>query len=315
MPITFDCAGCGKFYTVPDTLGGRSGRCKQCGTPNVIPKLQPKQATDAPAAAAVPPKAAAPPAKKRLLSATPPSEGEEIIGAEIVEPDEPARSETETEEAPPKKPRRQPREEPGEDEAAEEQEETRPRKKFRKKVQEPSAMLYWILGGSSAVFLLLLGGLGAAAYFLVITASGDPKPVVGRTAPDIEGEDSAGQAFKLSDYRGKVVVLTFWASWCGPCMANVPHERSLVQKLEGKPFALLGVNLDVNREALQRVERDARINWRSWWDGRGGTISPVWEIRYVPTIYVLDHKGMIRYKDVRGPHLDEAVNKLLKEVQ
>ena len=97
-------------------------------------------------------------------------------------------------------------------------------------------------------------------------------------------------------------------------MANVPHERSLVQKLEGKPFALLGINLDVNKEALKKVEQDAQINWRSWWDGRGGKISPKWALRYLPTTYVLDHQGVIRYKGVRGQQLDEAVDKLLKEV-
>src|SRR5271156_2633543 len=125
MPITFDCAGCGKFYTVSDILAGRSGRCKQCGTPNVIPKLELKPAAgaDAPAARAVPPKVAASPAKKLQPAATTPGEEEEIIGAEIVE-DEPApRPETVTEEVPRKKSRAQSGEEPAENGGADEQEE------------------------------------------------------------------------------------------------------------------------------------------------------------------------------------------------
>ncbi len=53
--------------------------------------------------------------------------------------------------------------------------------------------------------------------------------VVGKPAPEIEGADMDGKPFKLSDYKGKVVVLVFWGTWCGPCMAQVPHERELVQ--------------------------------------------------------------------------------------
>ena len=91
MPITFDCAGCGTCYTVPDDVAGRTARCKQCGTSNVIPQLTQKQATQAGAVAkAVPPRVVAPPAKK--LQPAPPSarDEEEIVGAELVEDDEPA---------------------------------------------------------------------------------------------------------------------------------------------------------------------------------------------------------------------------------
>src|SRR5262245_60415185 len=97
-------------------------------------------------------------------------------------------------------------------------------------------------------------------------------------------------------------------------MAMVPHERSLVQKLEGKPFALLGVNLDRSKEALKKVEEKSKINWRSFFDGADGPIAKEWNIRFLPTIYVLDHKGVIRYKGVRDKDMDEAVDTLLKEV-
>jgi hypothetical protein len=70
---------------------------------------------------------------------------------------------------------------------------------------------------------------------------------VGRPAPEITGEDLDGKPMKLSDYRGKVVLLTFWGHWCGPCRSMYPHERSLVKRLEGQPFALLGVNSDTDR--------------------------------------------------------------------
>src|SRR5439155_24738268 len=65
---------------------------------------------------------------------------------------------------------------------------------------------------------------------------------VGKTVPDLESDDTEGKPLKLSDYRGKVVVLVFWGTWCPHCMAMVPTERALVKRYEGQPFAMLGVN-------------------------------------------------------------------------
>ena len=95
-----------------------------------------------------------------------------------------------------------------------------------------------------------------------------------------------------------------------------PHERSLVKRLEGKPFALLGINSDSDREKLKEVLKKEEITWRSWWDG-GSTSGPIankWNVTGWPTIYVLDAKGVIRYRGVRGKELDEGVDKLLQEI-
>jgi peroxiredoxin len=96
-----------------------------------------------------------------------------------------------------------------------------------------------------------------------------------------------------------------------------PHERSLVKRLEGQPFALLGINSDRDREALKKVMKKQGITWRSFWNGggTGGPISSAWNVRGWPTIYVLDHKGVIRYKNVRGERMDEAVDALLAEMK
>jgi hypothetical protein len=96
-----------------------------------------------------------------------------------------------------------------------------------------------------------------------------------------------------------------------------PHERSLVKRLEGKQFALLGVNSDVDKGALKKVMEEEKITWRSWWNGPEGTRGPLakkWNVHGWPTIYVVDAKGVIRYKNVRGKKMDEAVEKLLAEM-
>lgn len=95
------------------------------------------------------------------------------------------------------------------------------------------------------------------------------------------------------------------------------HERSLVKRLEGKPFALIGVNSDRDREELKKVLEKERITWRSFWNGGStqGPISKAWRVTGWPTIYVLDADGVIRYRDVRGAAMDRAVDALLKEME
>jgi hypothetical protein len=88
-----------------------------------------------------------------------------------------------------------------------------------------------------------------------------------------------------------------------------------VKRLEGKPFAFLGVNLDNSKEDGKRVVNDRQINWRSWYNGRGGPIAPKYGIQYLPTVYVIDHKGVIRHKDLRDKALDDAVDALVKEIE
>ena len=96
-----------------------------------------------------------------------------------------------------------------------------------------------------------------------------------------------------------------------------PHERSLVKRLADQPFALLGVNSDKDIDALQEVLKKENITWRSFWNGGStqGPISSAWNVRVWPTIYVLDHKGAIRFKNVRGEKMDAAVDSLLKEMK
>jgi hypothetical protein len=96
-----------------------------------------------------------------------------------------------------------------------------------------------------------------------------------------------------------------------------PHERSLVKKFANKPFALIGVNSDANREALKPVLQQQKITWRSFWNGPLGTNGPIaarWKVEAWPTIYVIDHEGVIRYIDIEGEELERAIDKLVAEV-
>jgi len=137
---------------------------------------------------------------------------------------------------------------------------------------------------------------------------------IGKKAPEVEGQDVDGRPLKLSDYRGKVVVVTFSGNWCGSCRAMYPKERELVERLMGRPFALLSVTNDEHKETLHEAIKSGEITWRCLWDqGRDGPVSLRWGINSWPTIFVLDGEGVIRYKNVRGDDLDKAVMSLLDE--
>jgi len=94
-----------------------------------------------------------------------------------------------------------------------------------------------------------------------------------------------------------------------------PHERSLVKKLQNKPFALLGINSDP-KDHLKEVIKKESITWPSWADeSTDGPIARAWNVHGWPTTYVLDHKGVIRFKDLRGDAMEKAVEQLLAEME
>jgi len=96
-----------------------------------------------------------------------------------------------------------------------------------------------------------------------------------------------------------------------------PHERSLVKRLAEKPFALIGVNSDKDLAKLKKRMAEENITWRSFWNGPEGTRGPIsarWNVRGWPTIYILDHEGVIRFKGARGEAMDKAVDQLLSEM-
>jgi peroxiredoxin len=135
---------------------------------------------------------------------------------------------------------------------------------------------------------------------------------VGQTAPEIEGADVEGKRFKLSDFRGKVVLLIFSGEWCRPCVEMYPRERALQDRYRGKPFTVAGVNTDQSRETLKKSIDAGRVTWPCWWDG--GTDGPVatrWGVSGYPSVYVIDARGIIRYRDLAGEAMEKAVIELM----
>jgi len=138
-----------------------------------------------------------------------------------------------------------------------------------------------------------------------------PDLSIGMPAPEIVSMAVNGTPVKLSELKGKVVVLDIWATWCGPCKEMIPHERELVAKLKDKPFVLVSISVDDDQETLTEFLAKEEMPWTHWWNGSEGGIIEDWNVEAYPTIYVLDAEGVIRHKDLRGAELENAVNELL----
>jgi peroxiredoxin len=141
---------------------------------------------------------------------------------------------------------------------------------------------------------------------------------VGKPAPDIIGVDLDGMPLKLSDHRGRVVVLKFGGSWCAICRSEYPYDRFLLNLYATWPFAMLGVDGSDSAAHAREAQNRQGLPYRAWWDGRSGPggrgpIAAEWNVLGWPTTYVIDGQGIIRFVDLRAEDLLKAVRQLLIE--
>ena len=133
--------------------------------------------------------------------------------------------------------------------------------------------------------------LGAASFAALCA---ELKPWTGGAAPPFELQDLSGRSHSLADYRGKVVLVNFWATWCEPCRAEMPSMDRLRSSLQGKPFEVLAVNL---AEPLSRIEKFAAempLRFPLLRD-RDSAVAKAWRARVLPASYLVDRDGRIRY--------------------
>ncbi len=137
----------------------------------------------------------------------------------------------------------------------------------------------------------------------------------GAVAQNIVGTDTEGVEFELKDYRGNIVVLVFSGEWCGPCRAEYPYQRELMEKYKDDPVVLLGVNSDKDVETIREAKASGEAPpYRAWWDGSTfGPISMAWEIWAWPSTFILDADGVVRHVGKRKDRMIEAVGELLEE--
>ena len=136
---------------------------------------------------------------------------------------------------------------------------------------------------------------------------------IGAKAIDFAVTAIDGKEIALEQYRGKVVLLDFWATWCAPCRAEMPNVKAVYKKNHSRGFDIIGISMDDNKAKFDNYIKEQNVDWRQIFDGRGwkAELGQKYAISSIPATFLLDRSGVIRYKNLRGRELEEAVKKLL----
>ena len=154
-------------------------------------------------------------------------------------------------------------------------------------------------------FLLIVAVIGSPLFAQVRT---------GQHAPEIALKTVDGKDIHLSDLKGKVVLVDFWASWCGPCRRNNPHLVKLYKKYHEKGLEIFGVSLDQDESQWKKAINHDGLSWIHVLDNRGGNENSayVYGVDVIPSSFLLDKEGNIKAIDLEGSSLETEVKSLLK---
>ena len=157
----------------------------------------------------------------------------------------------------------------------------------------------------------LLAGLLFAASIDVASASSLVKWTGGK-APALKLADAEGRERALSEWRGKTVVVNFWATWCEPCREEMPSLERLKGRFAGKPFDVVAVNVGESPERVARFTREVPVTFPIVYDRHSAT-AKAWKVRGYPTSYVIGPDGRIRYYYVG--ELDWASDEVVRVIE
>jgi thiol-disulfide isomerase/thioredoxin len=137
--------------------------------------------------------------------------------------------------------------------------------------------------------------------------------VEGSKFPDFTEKDLAGKPLSIANYQGKVVLVDFWATWCGPCVRELPNVLATYGKHHDKGFEIIGISLDQDENKLAAFTKDKNMPWPQYFDGKGwgNKLAAKYGVQSIPATYLLDGDGKIIGKDLRGEALEQAVSAAL----
>jgi peroxiredoxin len=138
---------------------------------------------------------------------------------------------------------------------------------------------------------------------------------IGKPAAAIAAVTSEGTHITLDTFKGKVLLLDFWASWCKPCRQEMPNVKGVYNDFHGKGFEILGISLDVREDDFKRYVEEQDISWPQVFDGNGwnSPVGRLYAVNSIPSTFLLDRNGAIRYRNLRGEQLRDAVRTLIEE--
>jgi thiol-disulfide isomerase/thioredoxin len=141
----------------------------------------------------------------------------------------------------------------------------------------------------------------------------DRSLVAGVQFPGFDEKDLNGDPLTLASYRGKVVLIDFWATWCPPCLIDLPQVLKVYEKYHSQGFEIVGVSLDDDRQKLQDFLKVKRMSWQQFFDGQrwDNKLAVQCGVNSTPATYLLDRDGRIIAKNLHAEELAEAVAKAL----
>ena len=151
------------------------------------------------------------------------------------------------------------------------------------------------------------GGMATDTLLLTVNDVGPTEGVeVGNTAPDFEAHTTDGETMRLSDYRGSVVILDFWGSWCTPCKNSMPHLDDLATRYGSQGLVVITVSTDLSeQDTVNFLTSRGLTQFVSVWEPGGKLGNPIdllyGDVQYYPTTYVLDRQGVIRFISIGYP--------------
>jgi peroxiredoxin len=138
---------------------------------------------------------------------------------------------------------------------------------------------------------------------------------LGKPAKKFVRKDISGNEISLEKFSGKVVLLDFWATWCAPCVAEMPALQKLYDEFNSWGFEIIGISLDKDKVLLEKFLLEKKIAWPIIFGGQGWNdeTKDMYGVRMVPASWVIDKKGIIRYSQIKGDNLKSAIMELIKE--
>ena len=136
---------------------------------------------------------------------------------------------------------------------------------------------------------------------------------VGSVFPDLDEIDLSGDPLSISRFRGKVLLVDFWATWCGPCVREMPNVIAVYKQYHDQGFEIVGISLDQDKQALLAFLQANDIRWPQYFDGKGwnSELARKYGVESIPSTYLLDAEGRILAKNLRGSQLQEEVSTAL----
>ena len=158
---------------------------------------------------------------------------------------------------------------------------------------------------------LFLFGIGYLAFGHDVPVKVSHTEKIGKPAIDFQVTDSKGQEVSLKKFRGQVVLLDFWATWCVPCIAEMPHLKEIYDKYKDQNFEIVGISLDQTQTALDSYIEEQNITWTQFLDS--GAVAKMYNVTSIPATFLIDGEGIVREVELRGSALEEAVAELVQE--